>query len=123
MLYENYTQDLLGLEDVNVTGVQQKDKCCNIFIEMPRKLHTCPSCGQETDQIHDYRLQKIKDISAYGKYTILHLRKRRYTCPFCGKHFYEQIPFLPRYHRLTNRLSAWIISEFRKVHSMEDIAG
>jgi len=122
MPYKNYTEELLGLKDIIITNVKQNEKCCNIYIEMPRKVHTCPSCGCGTDQIHDYRNQRIKDISAYGRYTILHLRKRRYTCPVCNKHFYESIPFLPKYHRLTNRLSAWIVNEFRKVHSMSDIA-
>ena len=123
MLYGNYTRELIGLEDVIITGVEQEEKICNIYLEMPRKIHKCPECGYETDKIHDYRKQRIKDISAYGKYIYLILRKRRYICPLCGKHFYETIPFLPRYHRLTNRLSAWIVGEFRKVHSMKDIAG
>jgi transposase len=123
MLYGNYTRELIGLEDVIITGVEQEDKVCNIYLEMPRRIHKCPECGYETEKIHDYRKQRIKDISAYGKYTFLILRKRRYICPSCGKHFYETIPFLPRYHRLTNRLSAFIVGEFGKVYSMKDIAG
>ncbi|MEL7655464.1 MAG: ISL3 family transposase [Bacillota bacterium] len=122
MLYENYTEELLGLKDVIITGIEQTEKCCHIYLEMPRKIHICPTCGGETDQIHDYRMLKIKDISSFGKCSILHLHKRRYSCPECRKNFYEKVPFLPRYHRLTNRLSAWIIEEFRKVHSMSDIA-
>jgi transposase len=88
MLYPDYTKKLLGLKDVIITGVEQKEKICFINLKMPRKLHTCPSCGNETDQIHDYRFQKVKDISAYGKFTILNLRKRRYLCHLCGKLFY-----------------------------------
>lgn len=122
MLYENYTEELLGLKGVIITDIKQNEKSCNIYLQMPRKVHKCPVCGCETDQIHDYRKQRIKDIFSFGRCTILHLRKRRYSCQLCGKHFYENIPFLPRYHRLTNRLSAWIIGEFRKVHSMSDIA-
>ena len=122
MLYENYTEELLGLKDVIITNIKQSDQLCTIHIQIPRKSHTCPNCGCKTDQIHDYRNQKIKDISSFGKFTILCLRKRRYVCPDCHKKFYENVPFLPKYHRLTNRLSAWIISEFRKVHSMSDIA-
>lgn len=122
MLYENYTEELLGLKDVIITNIKQNEQSCSIQIQMPRKVHICPVCGCETDKIHDYRKQKIKDIPSFGKFTILHLRKRRYACPVCHKKFYEDIPFLPKYHRLTNRLSAWIIGEFRKVHSMSDIA-
>ena len=122
MPYENYTEELLGLKDVIITSIKQSSQYCIIHMQMPRKLHICPICGCETDMIHDYREQKIKDIPSFGRLTILHLRKRRYLCPACHKKFYENVPFLPRYHRLTNRLSAWIIGEFRKVHSMSDIA-
>jgi transposase len=122
MLYEDYTKELLGLKDVIITGIDQKERICSINIEMPRSLHHCPCCGFETEQVHDYRKQRIRDISAFGKYTVLVLRKRRYICPVCGKRFYEKISFLPKYHRLTNRLYAWIVEEFRKVHSMVDIA-
>ena len=122
MLYEDYTKELLGLKDVIITGIEQNENICSIHMQMPRSLHHCPSCGFETDQIHDYRTQMIRDIAAFGKYTILVLRKRRYICPICGKRFYEKISFLPKYQRLTNRLYAWIVNEFRKVHSMVDIA-
>jgi len=122
MLQQDYIKELIGLEDVIITGIVQEDKICSIYLEMPRKLHKCPKCGSETDKIHDYRKQKIKDIPAFGKYTYLILRKRRYICPLCNKRFYEEIPFLPRYRRLTNRLSAWIVEEFTRTHSMKDIA-
>ena len=89
---------------------------------MPRRIHSCPRCNSNTDKIHDYRIQKIKDISSFGSHTILHLRKRRYVCPFCNKRFYEQIPFLPRYHRITSRLIANILNSLRTVHSIKDVA-
>ena len=123
MLYEDYTKELLDLKDVIVTRIEHDERLCSIHLEMPRKPHSCPVCGSETEQIHDYRQQRIKDIAAFGKHTILVLRKRRYGCPLCGKHFYEKVPFLPKYHRFTSRLYAWITQEFRKVHSMTDIAG
>ena len=44
------------------------------------------------------------------KSIVLTLKKRRYVCS-CGKKFYEHYDFLPRYHRMTNRLVAYIISE------------
>ncbi len=122
MLYNDYTRELLGLTDVIVTGVNRDESSCTILIEMPRLPHTCPICGQKTDQIHDYRTQIIKDISMFGKSTLLQLRKRRYHCPACHKNFPEQVPFLPRYHRLTNRLSAYVISEFHMVQPMSSIA-
>ena len=43
-------------------------------------------------------------------------------CPECGKKFFESVPFLPRYHRITNRLFAHIIKEFSQTRSIKNIA-
>ena len=113
MLMSNYTAELLNLEDVIITGVENISDQLHIYLELPRTKHICPACGTATDRIHDYRMQTIKDIPL-ARETFLHLRKRRYRCS-CGKRFFEQNPFLPRYYRVTGRLVARIIHEFRKI--------
>ena len=122
MLYEDNTAKLLGLEDVIVKNVWDEGQEKHIKIELPRRRHCCPCCGVETDQIHDYRIQKIRDISSFGKNIYLHLRKRRYVCGSCGKRFYEENSFLPRYHRMTSRKNARIIEDFRDTVSASYIA-
>lgn len=122
MLYEDNTAKLLGLEDVIIKKVWEDESSRHIEIELPRRKHKCPCCGMETDQIHDYRMQKIKDISAFGKNVYLHLRKRRYVCSSCDKRFCEENRFLPRYHRMTNRKNARILEDFRDTVSASYIA-
>ena len=122
MLSLDYTREVIGLEEGIVTGVKQTETECFITLEMPRREHPCPSCGTMTDQIHDYRMQPVKDIPAFGRYVTLLLRKRRYRCPDCGKRFREPVSFLPKYHRMTNRLSSFVVNELRKVYSMKDVA-
>ena len=122
MLYEDYTAKLLGLEDIIIKKVWEDESAHHIELELPRRKHNCPCCGAETDRIHDYRKQKIKDISAFGKDVYLHLRKRRYVCDDCGKRFYEKNSFLPRYHRMTSRKNARIIEDFRDTVSASYIA-
>ena len=113
MLMKDYTAELLNLEDVIITDVENISDQLHIHLELPRTKHICPACGATTDCIHDYRMQIIKDVPL-ARDTFLHLRKRRYRCS-CGKRFFEQNPFLPRYYRVTSRLVANIIQEFRKV--------
>ncbi len=119
MLNVNYTTDILNLEDVIITEVKNIADQLHIFLELPRKKHTCPCCGVQTDRIHDYREQIVKDVPL-GRTTLLHLRKRRYRCT-CGKRFFEKNSFLPRYYRVTSRLVAEIIFAFKKRHSAKDI--
>ena len=113
MLMKDYTAELLNLEDVIITDVENISDQLHIHLELPRTKHICPACGATTDCIHDYRMQIIKDVPL-ARDTFLHLRKRRYRCS-CGKRFFEKNPFLPRYYRVTSRLVANIIQEFRKV--------
>ena len=113
MLMSDYTAELLNLKDVIITNVENISDQLHIYIELPLAEHVCPACGAVTDRVHDYRMQIIKDVPL-ARDTFLHLRKRRYRCS-CGKRFFEKNPFLPRYYRVTSRLVAQIIQEFRKI--------
>lgn len=96
MLCTNNTEKLLGLKGVSVKNIKQTPEITEIHLEMSAKPHICPCCGKKTNHVHDYREQQIKDIPAFGKHITLMLRKRRYHCPHCGKHFFETNSFLPR---------------------------
>jgi transposase len=122
MLCTYSTEKLLGLKGVIVKNVRQLPDKTEIFIELPRKPHVCPCCGHQTSYVHDYRCQTVKDIPAFGKHTSLILRKRRYRCPACGKRFFENNSFLPKYQRMTNRLAAYIISKLADVRSFTSVA-
>ncbi len=119
MLNTNYTTKILNLEDVIITEVKNLADQLHVYLELPRQKHICPCCKAQTDRIHDYREQVIKDIPL-GRTTFLHLRKRRYRCS-CGKRFFEKNDFLPRYYRVTSRLVTEIIFAFKKRHSAKDI--
>ena len=119
MLNQDYTAKLLNLEDVIITGVENILDQLHISIELPRRKHICPCCGAETNRVHDYRMQQIKDVPL-ARDTFLHLRKRRYRCD-CGKRFFEKNTFLPRYYRVTSRLVAEIMFAFKKTVSAKEI--
>ncbi len=122
MLYNHFTEELLGLQGVKVTNVEKEDNNIIIYLEMERKSHSCPCCGTYTETIHDYRLQKIKDIPSFGKNVVLKLRKRRYRCPHCGKRFCENNSFLPRYHRMTNRMVEFVLNRLTDERSFTSVA-
>lgn len=73
--YNNYIQLLLNLKDVFIIDFDSH----SFTIALPRKFHTCPCCGNKTNKVHDYRLQKIKHF------------------PHCFKRFTKHIPFLGKY--------------------------
>ena len=122
MLYTHFTQEVLGLQEIIITKVESNEKELTIYAELERQTHNCISCGTATDTIHDYRKQVIKDIPAFGKSVIIVLRKRRYRCPHCGKRFFENNSFLPKYHRMTNRLSAYVINKLTDERSFTSVS-
>lgn len=122
MLYNYSTTNLIGLQDLEIKKVNSIGDTTYIDAEMKRKPHHCPCCNHITDKVHDYRIQNIKDIPAFGKYVVIALRKRRYVCKNCGKRFYENTDFLPKYYRMTNRLSAWVIHLLEDVRSFTSVA-
>lgn len=122
MLYNDFTEKLLGLQGVEITNVEENEKTITIFAQLRRKPHICPCCGQTSDTIHDYRMQKVKDIPAFGKLVSIEMRKRRYRCAHCNKRFFEKNSFLPRYYRMTNRLSAYVITKLASECSFTSVA-
>ena len=121
MLFDYCNEKLLGLQDVEVKNIETSADENIITVRMIRKPHICPDCGNQTDKIHDYRKQAIKDIPAFGKNTVILLEKRRYVCS-CGKRFPEKVPFLPRYHRMTNRLICYVLDKLKSTVSFTHIA-
>ena len=121
MLNNDYTTALLDLEEAIVKKVEKCENEVHIHIELPRKPHKCPCCGETTEKIHDYRTQRVKDIPL-GRTTYLYLKKRRYICGSCGKRFYESNSFLGKYRRMTTRLTARIITLFQKLKPASEIA-
>ncbi len=65
MLYTHSTEELIGLQDLIIKKSNEKE--IHIHGELESKTHICPDCGAETDKIHDYRIQVIKDIPIYKK--------------------------------------------------------
>ncbi|MBQ6351407.1 MAG: ISL3 family transposase [Methanobrevibacter sp.] len=122
MSQQDIIKELVGLQDIIVNNIEQNEKEINIYLELERKEHKCPCCSGQTSRIHDYRTQKVHDINILGKKVYLILRKRRYVCPNCGKRFYEANSFLPKYHRITNRMTAWIIGMLKTNRSYKDVA-
>ncbi len=122
MLYIDFTAKLLEMEDVIVDSIVHDAKTIEIHLHQRVKKCACPSCQSNETVVHDYRCQRIRDIPMINKQSIIVLRKRRYKCKHCGKQFLEPVAFLPRYHRMTNRLSAFVIEKLAGVRSFVDVA-
>ena len=112
---------LINIEDVIVKKIIHSDSSVRIMLETKPKEHICPVCGRNTKRIHDYRMQTIKDLPFQLKHCYLILRKRRYVCS-CGKRFYENYSFLPKYFQRTSRMTAFIANALHDARSVTSVA-
>lgn len=119
---KDYTTELLEIKDLIIEKIEKNDSEIHIYFTIKRKLHTCPHCGNVTDQVHDYRSSVIKDIPLFGKKLFLHYKKRRYNCPCCNKHFNEDFSLVPKQHRITSRLALYSIELLKNKHSVTTAA-
>ena len=122
MLYTDYTTKLLDMEHMNIRKIEVTESEILLHVDMKRRLGRCPVCGNMTDSVHDYRIQKVKDSPVQGKALVWYYRKRRYVCHSCGKRFLERNWLLPKWHRLTNRLALQAIGKLSDKTSRKDLA-
>lgn len=120
-MHNHCINKLLNIEEVIVKKVIHADTFVKILLETKPREHPCPLCGSFTKRIHDYRMQAIKDLPFQTKHCYLLLKKRRYVCS-CGKRFYENYRFLPRYFQRTSRLTAFIASALHDTRSITSVA-
>ena len=64
MLYLNIFQNILSLSNLIIKKISTTNNLITFEVEMIRRPHKCPYCETMAYRIHDYRLQKIKDLLA-----------------------------------------------------------
>lgn len=119
---DNYITKLFGMQGLILKNLESSENEVTFYMELERKEQPCPNCGVLTNCVHDYRTQKVKEVSVLGKLTTLVLRKRRYRCMDCGKRFLEQNKMLTKYSRMTNRLTKFICDRLENEYSFTSVA-
>ena len=69
-----YNTNLLNIKDIQIKKIERIENKVFFYIETPIKEQICPCCGEKTSSVHDYRHQKIKDISPPHEEHILILK-------------------------------------------------
>ena len=56
---------ILGIDDAKVNIKSINDHAISFYIQTDIKTHSCPNCNVLTFKVHDYRIQKMKDIPIF----------------------------------------------------------
>ena len=68
------------------------------------KTMTCSGCGVDSRTLHDISDRWIRELPVLDANCWLLVKRRRLACPECGPKL-EELPWLPRYARVTQRLA------------------
>jgi transposase len=105
----NDTTKLLGLEGVQVAGVELDDHGVPwvMLLTDAESARHCPMCGFRSETPHSNVETRPRDLAVAGRRTEPTWRKKRWRCmePSCPKvTFTEAVPQIPARSRLTGRL-------------------
>jgi len=103
----NFNTNIPGLKDVIVEKIEEIGERTALHVSLPIKTQKCPQCNEKTVKVHDYRLQKVKQLKWFERLTVLFFKHRRYACT-CGKGFSEECLFLAKYQRYSKELRKYI---------------
>ena len=74
----NRIMDIPGFKGVIPSKMEQLEERVILHVSLPKKEHTCPNCGEKTERVHDYRIQKVNHLKWFERLsTIFYKRLRR----------------------------------------------
>lgn len=79
-----FNMNFPGLKGVEVTKVEGIEEKVVIQFPMQKYVDSRPSCGELTEKVHDYRIQKVKHLKWFERLSVLFNKRRRYVCTACG---------------------------------------
>lgn len=60
LLYKDFSSEILGLQGVIITAVDERNGQLYICVELSKNGHTCPSCGAKTKIIRTAPLSQYR---------------------------------------------------------------
>ena len=122
---QNYfTKLILGFKDNNIqiNNYSMFDGLITIKVSLKLAEQTCPSCGNKTSNVHDYKTRKFKHGNSNGYHILIYYNRRRYLCRSCNKRFPEPNTFIDRYAKISNQLNHLIINNLKDKLTFKQIA-
>jgi transposase len=107
---------LLDLPGLRVTRLEYDSDQARLHIFCEHQNHSalCPTCTKSSTAIHQYRKRAIRDLPWAGKICLVEFAARRFFCRGCGCPFREELAWLPRHSRLTDRYAAYVFDQCRR---------
>lgn len=93
----------LDLPGIDVTDTKADDRLFAIHAGCSGRPAACVVCASGNFIGHGQYDQEVMDLPFHGRYTCIHLVRKRYRCKDCGNTFFHPLDWIDDNHRATKR--------------------
>ena len=102
---------ILDLPGVIVKSQKHLEKALVLEVESQSQTARCPTCQKPSHRLHQNHWHLIKDLP-WGKPEIfLRINRRQFKCNYCQKPFSEDLNFVGKRKKYTDRYAQWITEQ------------
>lgn len=102
---------ILGLKGVRIKSEKSIEQSLILEVEKETKTAICPRCHQRSHRLHQNHPSLIKDLPWGEQAVFLRINRRQFKCDHCGKPFSEDLDFVKKRKKYTNRYAHWITQQ------------
>ena len=107
--------ELLNLPGVMVEDFRQTETELFLEVEVYAAEATCPNCAQISSHLHQNHWLLVRDLPISNRAVWLKVNRRQFKCSTCQKPFSEQLYFLGKRRKYTDRYAFEMVQQV--VHS------
>ncbi len=102
---------LLGLPGIEVEDYHDFGHKIIIEVEARTEKTMCSRCGQESSNLHQNHWYLVRDLDISQRQVWLKVNRRQFKCHTCGKPFSEELFFLGKRRKHTDRYAHTIVQQ------------
>ena len=106
---------LLGLPGIDVEDYHLFDDKIILEVEAHQVKAVCPRCQIPSTHLHQNHGYYVRDLSLMGRLVLLKVNRRQFKCTTCGKPFSEELDFVGKHRKHTDRFAEMIVQQV--IHS------
>lgn len=111
---------LLNLPGIVVENFRETETDLMLEVEAWTDKATCPRCNCLSYNLHQNHGYWVRDLPISNRQVRLKVNRRQFKCKTCNKPFSEDLDFVDRRCKYTNRLALEMVKQVRSssVHSV-----
>ena len=104
---------LLNLPGIVVENFRETETELMLEVEAWTASAICPRCGHLSSNLHQNHGYWVKDLPISNRQVLLKVNRRQFKCKLCNKPFSEQLDFVDKKRKYTNRLATEVVKLLR----------